>query len=548
MSEKAPAVGKEVTKALQKKVDDHNSKNPKYRATLGMLKACFRRGVGAYRTNPGSVRPSVRRSGGETRWAYARVNAFLYALRTGRFRGGKFDLDLLPRNHPLSSKKERPDLDINHKGRYDGINFKIPSSVKAQARTGLKWSLEYNRGGTNIGRKSARYLINNTTAGPRKVRHIAKYFARHEVDLQAPQNRRGGKGYPGAGIIAWKLWGGYPGWSWSRKLVRQMEAADKKAASAEELVLRKIKLENEDDDYRENRFKYPEFSKDYWNDYNNLLTKWDRVLTTTYSDLFGIQRREIFRYIKKYGMNAEALIGPYLDSTTKMWRADVYDLYLSMMTDFGFQEIEVLLPEDVKVDLNIDDKKKKTKRVIIAEGFLPGRAGETLYPIETMFRNSEAIEFVEQRLITIFPEMSKTTRTEVSRGLRKAFDEANKLGLLGQARDDYIANQVSSRLGKKQLSRASMIARTEGNALANRGKALAVKASGLITVKEWITMKDDRVRDAHIVMDGKEVGETANFSVSGYPMYLPGDSSQGAPMNLIANCRCTVAYHEKRKR
>jgi len=165
-----------------------------------------------------------------------------------------------------------------------------------------------------------------------------------------------------------------------------------------------------------------------------------------------------------------------------------------------------------------------------------------------MFRNSEAIQFVESRLATIFPEMSKTTITEVSRGLRKAFDEANKLGLLDQARDDYIANEVSSRLGKKQLGRASMIARTEGNALANRGKSLAVQASGIITTKEWITMRDDRVRDAHIVMDGNEVPETANFSVSGYNMYLPGDSSQGAPLSLIANCRCTVAYHEKRNR
>ena len=62
-----------------------------------MLSAVFRRGVGAYRTNPGSVRPNVR---SEEQWAYARVNAFLYAVRTGRFRSGKFDLDLLPKWTP----------------------------------------------------------------------------------------------------------------------------------------------------------------------------------------------------------------------------------------------------------------------------------------------------------------------------------------------------------------------------------------------------------------------------------------------------------------
>jgi HK97 family phage portal protein len=102
------AMSSAVKKGLQEKVDKHNEKygdQKGKRVTLGMLSAVFRRGVGAYRTNPQSVRPSVRASGGEDRWAYARVNAFLVAVRTGKFRGGKFDLDLLPSAHPLSSKK-----------------------------------------------------------------------------------------------------------------------------------------------------------------------------------------------------------------------------------------------------------------------------------------------------------------------------------------------------------------------------------------------------------------------------------------------------------
>ena len=102
--------GKQITagirEGLRNKVKDHNDKHgnkPGKRVNLRMLSAVFRRGVGAYRTNPGSVRPNVR---SEEQWAYARVNAFLYAVRSGRFRGGKFDLDLLPSGHPLRSKKE----------------------------------------------------------------------------------------------------------------------------------------------------------------------------------------------------------------------------------------------------------------------------------------------------------------------------------------------------------------------------------------------------------------------------------------------------------
>ena len=90
-----------VRKALQKKVEDHNKKNPKHRATLRMLSAVFRRGVGAYRTSPGSVRGNVTSA---DQWAMARVNGFLRALRTGKFRRKPYDQDLLPSSHPLSSK------------------------------------------------------------------------------------------------------------------------------------------------------------------------------------------------------------------------------------------------------------------------------------------------------------------------------------------------------------------------------------------------------------------------------------------------------------
>ena len=102
---KAP-LSASVKKGLQGKVDKHNEKygdKKGKRVTLRMLGAVFRRGVGAYRNNPSSVRPSVRARGGEDRWAYARVNAFLVAVRTGKFRSGKFDLDLRQSGHPLNS-------------------------------------------------------------------------------------------------------------------------------------------------------------------------------------------------------------------------------------------------------------------------------------------------------------------------------------------------------------------------------------------------------------------------------------------------------------
>ena len=67
------------------------------------LSAVFERGVGAYNTNPGSVRPSVTSS---DQWAYARINSYIYALNNLKFRGGKHDTDLLPASHPMSTRKQ----------------------------------------------------------------------------------------------------------------------------------------------------------------------------------------------------------------------------------------------------------------------------------------------------------------------------------------------------------------------------------------------------------------------------------------------------------
>ena len=103
----AKAVSARIRKTLTNKVEEHNSKNPKHRATLRMLIAVFNRGVGAYRTNPGSVRGNVS---GPDQWAVARVNGFRHALRTGRFKRKPYDQDLLPSSHPLSSKKGNDEM------------------------------------------------------------------------------------------------------------------------------------------------------------------------------------------------------------------------------------------------------------------------------------------------------------------------------------------------------------------------------------------------------------------------------------------------------
>jgi len=88
--------------SLRNKLEEHNEKaQPGRKATMRQLKAVYRRGAGAYSS---SHRPGKTRD----QWAMARVNAYLYLLRTGRPENKNYtqDNDLLPAGHPRSSKDE----------------------------------------------------------------------------------------------------------------------------------------------------------------------------------------------------------------------------------------------------------------------------------------------------------------------------------------------------------------------------------------------------------------------------------------------------------
>lgn len=111
--------------------------------------------------------------------------------------------------------------------RYDHIDFTPPAGVREEAAKGLEWRREYGRGGTAVGVARARDLSNGRTISPETARRMKAYFDRHEVDQQGEGYRPGEPGFPSNGRIAAALWGGFDhGWSWSKKLVRQMNAAD----------------------------------------------------------------------------------------------------------------------------------------------------------------------------------------------------------------------------------------------------------------------------------------------------------------------------------
>jgi HK97 family phage prohead protease len=101
--------------------------------------------------------------------------------------------------------------------------FYPPQGAINEARRGLEWRQEYNRGGTAVGVARARDISNGRGLSQDTIGRMVSYFARHEVDKQGQGWSNGEDGYPSAGRIAWALWGGDPGRSWANRIWASLE-------------------------------------------------------------------------------------------------------------------------------------------------------------------------------------------------------------------------------------------------------------------------------------------------------------------------------------
>jgi len=214
-------ISESIERALRGMVDKHNDRFNKKskRVDLGMLKAVFRRGAGAFSV---SHRPGMTRN----QWAYGRVKAFLKLVATGqRKEAYTGDLDLLPKGHPQQKAQAKGEIILAPK-KYDHIDFKPPEGARKSAERALRRRAQKpqsQRGMTSVGIARARDLINGVRLSPETVRRMLAYFTRHEVDKQGSTWDEYGKGRQ-----AWDGWGGDAGFAWARKVVKQMNAADEK--------------------------------------------------------------------------------------------------------------------------------------------------------------------------------------------------------------------------------------------------------------------------------------------------------------------------------
>ena len=126
------------------------------------------------------------------------------------------------------------------------VDLTVPAFIRANAERGLKLVREGFGGDglTDTAKREAREMAAGRIT-ENKVRKMAPWFARHKVDGQAPKNKDSSHPeYPGAGLVAWLIWGGDSNFSdraqnWAQRKIDALDAeADSRSKMAKKIERR----------------------------------------------------------------------------------------------------------------------------------------------------------------------------------------------------------------------------------------------------------------------------------------------------------------------
>ena len=146
--------------------------------------------------------------------------------------------------------------------------------------------------------------------------------------------------------------------------------------------------------------------------------------------------------------------------------------------------------------------------------------------------NADAIQAAANDAVTVMTRQTQATSNKaVAETLQAGFQQGATLPEI-QAN---LVNQFAFSPG-----RAMIIARTEATRVSNQGAADAYRqadALGVKVQKQWLSSRDDLVRDTHSSLDGDTVEVGGQFQSSGGAADVPGGFGIGAE---DINCRCSI--------
>ena len=156
-------------------------------------------------------------------------------------------------------------------------------------------------------------------------------------------------------------------------------------------------------------------------------------------------------------------------------------------------------------------------------------------------------------LIVVYYEYNTVSIDTIAEELRERYIEAlaemgddidsTVIAYVDKFSKDFVETTVKRISDEYYTSndRAEVTAENEANTILNFEDFKDALESGK-KYKTWITERDDRVRDTHVVMEGVTIPIDDYFTVGDSYMLYPKDTGNGASMEEISNCRCSIPY------
>ena len=277
-------------------------------------------------------------------------------------------------------------------------------------------------------------------------------------------------------------------------------------------------------------------------EYNELSKAYEKKYKVLKSDADKERRGKIW---KVFDARARSIEAPF---------------YKAMQTAFSKQNEEVnktirkACEENKDVGTAIENlyNKEMDKKLLhtLAGAFFNGLTVGAEHGLELL--NKKGIKEISEETRRLFNmwidtyglNLAKDIDDTTKKKLRKALSESIEEGEDLKKRVAKLIEVADEMFAEDKKWRAELIARTESCTTMNAG-AIELYKSEDIQMKEWISVQDDRTRDAHLLMDGTVIPVTDKFEVpatsqsEGAFMEYAGDPT--APAGQVCNCRCTVA-------
>lgn len=155
---------------------------------------------------------------------------------------------------------------------------------------------------------------------------------------------------------------------------------------------------------------------------------------------------------------------------------------------------------------------------------------------------------------TILSALFLFINQNIGESTRKITSTSNKEIRAALVKNDNDGRQAYRALNNRAITRGQTIGVTETQKAAEGSKSTSAKsaqegaiAGAIVTLtmksfKEWVPRFDAKVRAAHEAARFQLVENNEPFIVGGEFLMYPGDTSLGASLWNIINCRCVVIY------